>query len=83
MELPINYKDLDTIVQSLSLGGDARLYHLLKDIRDDERIERNTQQTIDFSEDPVIIKQLQLKETGVEIYAESDEYQCKQGQCDI
>ena len=39
MELPINYKDLDTIVQSLSLGGDARLYHLLKGIRDDKRIE--------------------------------------------
>ena len=39
MELPINHKDLDTIVHSLSLGGDARLYHLLKGIRDDQRLE--------------------------------------------
>tara|TARA_Y100001970_G_scaffold210790_1_gene257202 strand:+ start:498 stop:716 length:219 start_codon:yes stop_codon:yes gene_type:complete len=72
MELPINYKDLDTIVQSLSLGGDARLYHLLKGIRDDKRIEFNNQQTVDFSEDP-----------NVKIYTESDEYQCKYGECDI
>lgn len=38
MELPINYKDLDTIISALSLGGDARLYHLLKNIRDDYKI---------------------------------------------
>ena len=30
MELPINQKDLKVIVNALSLGGDARLYHLLK-----------------------------------------------------
>tara|TARA_Y100001973_G_scaffold88659_1_gene134120 strand:- start:101 stop:256 length:156 start_codon:yes stop_codon:yes gene_type:complete len=40
MELPIDHKDLDTIVHSLALGGDARLYHLLKGIRDDQRIEQ-------------------------------------------
>ena len=40
MDLPINHKDLDTIVQSLALGGDARLYHLLKDIRDDNKREK-------------------------------------------
>ena len=37
MELPINDNDLETIVKALSLGGDARLYHLLievKDVRD-------------------------------------------------
>ena len=34
MDLPINDKDLDTIVKSLSLGGDARLYHLLKEVRE-------------------------------------------------
>ena len=28
MELPINDKDLAIIVSALSLGGDARLYHL-------------------------------------------------------
>ena len=33
MELPINDKDLETIVNALSLGGDARLYHLLKDFK--------------------------------------------------
>ena len=38
MELPINDQDLDTIVNALALGGDARLYHLLqevKQVRDD------------------------------------------------
>ena len=35
MELPINDKDLATIVNALSLGGDARLYHLLKDVKQD------------------------------------------------
>ena len=34
MELPINHKDLDTIVKSLALGGDARLYHLLKEVKE-------------------------------------------------
>ena len=34
MELPINDQDLDTIVNSLALGGDARLYHLLKEVKD-------------------------------------------------
>ena len=30
MELPINDNDLNTIVRALSLGGDTRLYFLLK-----------------------------------------------------
>ena len=34
MDLPINDKDFDTIVKALSLGGDARLYHLLKDVKE-------------------------------------------------
>ncbi len=33
MELPINDKDLATIVSALALGGDARLYHLLKEVK--------------------------------------------------
>ena len=33
MDLPINDKDLSTIVNALSLGGDARLYHLLKEVK--------------------------------------------------
>ena len=33
MELPINDQDLDTIVNALALGGDARLYHLLKKLK--------------------------------------------------
>ena len=41
MELPINHKDLDTIISALSLGGDARLYHLLKNIRDDYKIKKD------------------------------------------
>ena len=35
MELPIDHKDLKTIVNALSLGGDTRLYFLLKNIIDD------------------------------------------------
>ena len=34
MDLPINDKDLSTIVNALSLGGDARLYHLLKEVKE-------------------------------------------------
>ena len=33
MELPINDQDLETIVKALALGGDARLYHLLKEVK--------------------------------------------------
>ena len=33
MELPINDQDLATIVNALALGGDARLYHLLKEYK--------------------------------------------------
>ena len=69
MELPINHKDLDTIVQSLALGGDARLYHLLKGIRDDNKLEekdyRNT------------------GPTTVKIFSETDGYQCVHNDCDI
>ena len=39
MNLPINQKDLDTIVKALALGGDTRLYFLLKNLREDKRIE--------------------------------------------
>ena len=38
MELPINRKDLDTIINALSLGGDTRLYFVLKNVRDDYRL---------------------------------------------
>ena len=41
MELPINYKDLDTIISALSLGGDTRLYFLLKNIRDTNKLNRD------------------------------------------
>tara|TARA_S200000501_G_scaffold323872_1_gene320777 strand:+ start:533 stop:688 length:156 start_codon:yes stop_codon:yes gene_type:complete len=43
MELPIDQKDLKTIVSALSLGGDARLYHLLKDVQKDFEIKNNYQ----------------------------------------
>ena len=39
MDLPINDRDLDTIVKALALGGDARLYHLLKGVREERGIE--------------------------------------------
>jgi len=40
MELPITDKDLDTIINALSLGGDARLYHLLKEIKQVRELKR-------------------------------------------
>ena len=39
MNLPITDNDLDTIVKALALGGDTRLYFLLKNLREDKRIE--------------------------------------------
>jgi len=39
MHLPIDDKDLDTIISALSLGGDTRLYFLLKNIRDTNNLE--------------------------------------------
>jgi len=69
MELPINDKDLAIIVNALSLGGDARLYHLLKGIKDDNILEQERSKTTIPSK--------------VQIYTESDDYQCKHGECDI
>ena len=40
MELPINDKDLEIIVNALSLGGDARLYHLLKNLKEDRKLRK-------------------------------------------
>ena len=34
MDLPINDNDLATIVKDLALGGDARLYHLLQEVKE-------------------------------------------------
>ena len=67
MDLPINDNDLDTIVKALSLGGDTRLYFLLKNLREDKKIEKNQS----------------MNESRVKIYSESDDYQCKHGECDI
>ena len=41
MDLPINDKDLATIVNALALGGDARLYHLLKDFKQRRDLDDN------------------------------------------
>ena len=38
MQLPINHKDLDTIINALSLGGATRLYFVLKNIRDNNKL---------------------------------------------
>jgi hypothetical protein len=69
MELPIDHKDLKTIVNALSLGGDTRLYFLLKNVVDNERLRQE--------------KKLEIADTNVQIYSESDEYQCKHNDCDI
>ena len=69
MELPIDHKDSKTIVNALSLGGDTRLYFLLKNVVDNERLRQE--------------KKLEIADTNVQIYSESDEYQCKHNDCDI
>ena len=68
MDLPINDQDLDTIVKALSLGGDTRLYFLLKNFKEERTIEEQKKS---------------MNESRVKIYSESDEYQCKHGECDI
>ena len=68
MELPINLKDLDTIVNALALGGDTRLYFLLKNFKDDVKVEEQEQS---------------MNESRVKIFSESDDYKCKHGECDI
>ena len=40
MQLPIDDKDLDTIISALSLGGDTRLYFLLKNVRDNKNLKQ-------------------------------------------
>ena len=40
MQLPIDEKDLDTIISALSLGGDTRLYFLLKNVRDNNNLQK-------------------------------------------
>ena len=47
MQLPIDEKDLDTIINALSLGGDTRLYFLLKNIRDNNNLQ---QENFDIAE---------------------------------
>ena len=64
MQLPITEKDLDTIISALSLGGDTRLYFLLKNVRDNNNLQNDTH-------------------GNVQVYSESDEYQCQNGMCDI
>ena len=41
MQLPIDEKDLDTIISALSLGGDTRLYFLLKNFRDNNNLQKD------------------------------------------
>ena len=43
MNLPINQKDLETIINALSLGGDTRLYFLLKNISDDHKLKETAE----------------------------------------
>ena len=43
MELPINDKDLEINVSALSLGGDARLYHLLKGVKADRQLRKEVE----------------------------------------
>ena len=72
MELPIDHKDLKTIVNALSLGGDTRLYFLLKNIVDDRKLQNTTRE----------VDSHHLADE-VKVYSEADEYQCQHNDCDI
>jgi hypothetical protein len=43
MQLPINDKDLETIINALALGGDTRLYHLLRNIKEDRKLRKEVE----------------------------------------
>ena len=43
MELPIDDKDLDTIINALALGGDTRLYHLLRNFKEDRKLRQEAE----------------------------------------
>ena len=40
MQLTIDDKDLDTNISALSLGGDTRLYFLLKNVPDNKNLKQ-------------------------------------------
>ena len=52
MELPIDQKDLKTIVNALALGGDTRLYHLLRGymITEEYEVQGSVLNEINFTE---------------------------------
>ena len=73
MELPINQKDLKIIVNALSLGGDARLYHLLKGHIVTEEYQMNGN----------MISGEFRPNHDTQFFSESDDYHCKHNDCDI
>ena len=54
------------------MGGDTRLYHLL----------RGYMVTEQYQMDGNMITG-EFKPEGVQVFSESDDYQCKHGECDI
>ena len=52
MELPIDQKDLKTIVNALALGGDTRLYHLLRGymIKEEYEVQGSVLNEVNYSE---------------------------------
>ena len=43
MQLPIDDKDLETIINALALGGDTRLYQLLRNIKEDRKLRKEVE----------------------------------------
>ena len=72
MELPIDHKDLKTIVNALALGGDTRLYFLLKNVVDDAKLQQTTREM-----------EIHHLADEVKVFSESDDYRCKHVECDI
>ena len=50
MDLPIDDKDLEVIVNALALGGDARLYHKLKEVKQVREMYPSLQENIKRAE---------------------------------
>jgi len=72
MELPIDQKDLKTIVNALALGGDTRLYHLLRGYIVTEEYQMNGN-----------VISGEFRPDGAQFFSESDDYLCKHNDCDI
>ena len=71
MQLPIDDKDLDTIISALSLGGDTRLYFLLKNVRDNKNLKQEKFDSLLSDKEKFYRVEISYSDTG---YVTSDRF---------